>query len=183
MLGERVLTKLLPHDTKSLALTSLLTALGVALAPFLWFPFLTTRAFPIQHMINAIGAILLGPIWAMIIAVLVGTIRNILGIGTLYAFPGGVPGALVVGLIYLLTRRSKNRFLSLSAAFFEPVGTVFIGATIARYVVAPLIGDPRLLGTALAVLWSGWAVSSITGAIIGYVLLLALARYGFKLRR
>jgi len=167
---------------KKIALVSVLSALGVVMAPFLWFPFLTTKAFPGQHMINALTGVLLGPLWAAIAALFIGIIRNVLGIGTVYAFPGGIPGGIVVGIAYwLLKRFRKTGKTALVAAFCEPIGTVFIGATLALYLVAPWIGDVRLLSQlkegpliALLTLWSGWALSSVSGSILGFVILLAL---------
>lgn len=173
---------------KKLALLSVLSALGVVIAPFLWFPFLTTKAFPGQHMINVISGILLGPLWATAAALFIGIIRNALGTGTVYAFPGGIPGGFIVGLVYWILKRLKRTGkTALIAAFFEPIGTVFVGATLSLYLVAPLIGDVRLLSqleegplVVLLVLWSGWAVSSVLGSIIGFAVLLGLNRIGIS---
>jgi len=167
---------------KKMALASAFSALGIAIAPFLWFPFLTTRAFPGQHMINALAGVLLGPLWAAAVALFIGVIRNVLGMGTVYAFPGGIPGGIVVGLIYgLLRRLGRKKKTTLVAALFEPIGTVLIGATLTLYLFAPWIGDMKLLSElqqsqliALLTLWFGWAVSSVSGSVIGFVVLLAL---------
>ncbi len=169
---------------RKLSLLTALTALGVIIAPLLWFPFLTTKAFPGQHMINALAGVLLGPWWGAAAAILIGLIRNFLGIGTIYAFPGGVPGAIVVGLAYLLTRRSRNPFLKYSAALAEPIGTVLIGGTLSIFLIAPAVGDLRLLGMIeeygvyqlLPIFWAGWAASSVPGAVLGYAVLIALDR-------
>ncbi len=171
---------------KKIALASVFSALGVVIAPFLWFPFLTTRAFPGQHMVNVIAGVLLGPSLAAIVALFIGIIRNALGIGTIYAFPGGIPGAITVGFAYqLLKKLGKRGRTALFAALFEPVGTVFIGATLTLYLFAPWLGDIRLLSqlekgplVALLTLWSGWAVSSVPGSVIGLLLLLVLQRVG-----
>jgi energy coupling factor transporter S component ThiW len=167
---------------RKIALASVLSALGVVMAPFLWFPFLTTKAYPGQHMINALTGVLLGPLWAAVTAIFIGIIRNALGIGTIYAFPGGIPGGVIVGTVYwLLKKMKKSGKTLLSSALFEPFGTVFIGATMALYLVAPWIGDVRLLSqlekgpwVALLILWSGWALSSISGSILGFIALLVL---------
>jgi len=169
---------------RKLSLLTALTALGAIIAPLLWFPFLTTKAFPGQHMINALAGVLLGPWWGAAAAILIGLIRNFLGIGTIYAFPGGVPGAIVVGLTYLLTRRSRNPLLKYSAALAEPIGTVLIGGTLSIFLIAPAVGDLRLLGMIeeygayqlLPIFWAGWAASSVPGAILGYVILITLDR-------
>jgi len=169
---------------RRITLLTVFTALGVALSPITWFQFLTTKAYPTQHLINALTGVILGPWWGMLTALLIGIIRNMIGVGTLYAFPGGVPGALIVGLAYMITSRSRNRFLRYSAALMEPVGTILIGGTISVFILAPAIGDVRILGVLeqrgalefLPIFWLGWALSSIPGSILGYMILLALDR-------
>jgi len=160
------------------------------MAPFTWFFFLGTKAFPGQHFINALAGVILGPYWASLAALMVGAMRNILGIGTIFAFPGGIPGALIVGLAYELTKRFRNRLLRYSAALLEPVGTVVIGASASLLILAPLVGWKPLLvsveryGVLLALwtLWGGWAISSVSGSVLGYVVLLGLDRAGVLVR-
>jgi energy coupling factor transporter S component ThiW len=172
--------------TKRISLFIVIVSLGIIIAPLLWFPFFTTKAYPGQHLINALAGVMLGPWWAAAAAILIGIVRNILGIGTIYAFPGGIPGGVVVGLVYLVTRRSKRPAIRYLAALAEPIGTVLIGGTLSLAVIAPIIGDPRLLGAVeqyglwrfLPVFWSGWALSSIPGSVAGYLVLLALDRIG-----
>jgi len=171
---------------RRITLLTVFTALGVALSPITWFQFLTTKAYPTQHLINALTGVILGPWWGMLTALLIGIIRNMIGVGTLYAFPGGVPGALIVGLAYMITSRSRNRFLRYSAALMEPIGTVLIGGTISIFILAPAIGDVKILGVLeqrgalefLPIFWLGWALSSVPGSILGYMILLALDRSG-----
>ncbi len=177
--GERGLTL-------NLILAACLTALGVAIAPFFYFPFLGTRAFPGQHLINALTGVILGPWWGALVAVLIGIVRNLLGVGTIFAFPGGIPGAIVVGLAYGAMRRFKGRRFRYAAALFEPLGTVLIGATFSLFLVAPIIGWRPLLSLieglgplpALLTLWFGWSISSVTGSAMGYIVLLILDRVG-----
>jgi len=172
--------------TKRISLFIVLVSLGVIIAPLFWFPFFTTKAYPGQHMINSLAGVMLGPWWAAAAAILIGFIRNILGIGTIYAFPGGIPGGVIVGITYLLMRRFKRPAIKYLAVLTEPIGTVLIGGTLSLAVIAPIIGDPRLLGAMgqygfwyfLPIFWSGWALSSIPGSIIGYIILLALDRIG-----
>lgn len=157
------------------AIASLLAAVGVVIAPFMWFPFLATKAYPGQHMINSITGVLLGPLWAALVAVIVGIIRMSLGIGTIYSIPGGVPGALMVGIFaYLLEKVRLKREL---AAFTEPIGTIFIGATIAVYVFAPWLGHEKMIGALLPV-YGAWALSCIPGAILGFLVLEGLRHAG-----
>jgi len=174
---------------KKLALVIVFSALGVALAPFSWFEFLGSKAYPTQHMINAVLGVLVGPLWAVIAAIIIGAIRNVFGIGTFYAFPGGIPGGIVVGIVYWLLKHLKvSGKARLISALAEPLGTVLIGAPIALFLIAPWIGTQKLLdltlkeGALLAFLifGAGWALSCVSGSIIGFVLLLILNRVGIN---
>jgi len=160
-------------NIKKVSLATILIALGVVLASFLWFPVLDSKAFPGQHLINVVGAVLLGPLWAAFIALCIGLIRMSLGLGTIFSMPGGIPGGVVVGLFYLLLRRYLGRYADL-AALTEPLGTIFIGGTLAVYIFAPIVGRTMLL----IPVWIGWALSSVSGAIIGFVVLEVLRAAG-----
>lgn len=165
-----------------LTLNSFFTALGVILSP-IWIPILASKAFPGQHLINALAGVILGPIDAAIIAILVGIIRNMYGVGTIYAFPGGIPGGVVVGVAYMFLSRvanpSRARLISL---WMEPIGTVIIGATLSIYIVAPWIGDVAMLSKLEALgtipLYVGWTLSSLSGVFIAFIVILVLDRGG-----
>ena len=87
-------------DTRKVAYAVVLVAIGVALAPYTSFPIGIAKVNPTQHFVNVLGAVLLGPWWAMTIAGVIGVIRNVMGVGTLLAFPGGMIGALLAGFLY-----------------------------------------------------------------------------------
>lgn len=174
---------------KRLALMIVFSALGVATSPYTWFYIYGTKANPIQHMINAILGVLAGPLWAAAAAVFIGAIRNMLGVGTIYAFPGGIPGGLVVGSVYWLLKRLKiSESKRLVAALTEPVGTVLIGAPLALFLVAPWIGDQKTLSlissqgllSAFLTFGFGWALSCIPGSTIGFSILLILRKIGIS---
>lgn len=151
--------------TKKISLASVLIALTVALSGF-YVPIGTTKVFPAQHMINGVAGVLLGPWWAALMATGTGTIRNILGLGTLYAYPGGIPGALVVGILH---RYFKETDL---AALSEPIGTVIIGATLSALILAPVQGH----NLTIWFFWTAFAASSIPGSVLGYIVLKAMRR-------
>lgn len=168
---------------KKIALVSVFSALGVVIAPFAWFEFLGTKANPTQHMVNALLGVLVGPFWAATAAVVIGIIRNALGVGTFYAFPGGIPGGIVVGVVYWLLKHFKiGQKIRLASALTEPIGTVLIGATLALYLVAPWIGTESLLDlmtkegplVAFLIFGAGWILSSVSGSVIGFIILLIL---------
>jgi energy coupling factor transporter S component ThiW len=159
---------------RKLVTAGVLSALGVVISPLLSFPILAFKVYPGQHMINAISGVLLGPWWAALISIIVGTMRIAIGTGTIFAYPGGIPGALVVGFFSWLFRRLRVR--KELAALSEPLGTVFIGGTIATLIVAPMVGRSILLTAT----WVTWAMSSVPGSIAGYLILEGLRRIGIE---
>ncbi len=167
--------------TRKVVVVGVLSALGVIISPYFWFPVLASKAYPGQHMLNAVAGVLLGPWWASLIAIIVGTIRIMLGVGTIYAYPGGIPGAFVVGLVaQALKRLAKGKWVEL-AAFTEPVGTVLIGATISVYIFAPALGHAKM-AWALIPVWFSWSLSSVPGCVIGYLVLMSLKKVGIDWR-
>ncbi|MGH3089082.1 MAG: energy coupling factor transporter S component ThiW [Rubrobacteraceae bacterium] len=153
--------------TRTLVLAALFAAIGVLLSSFA-VPVGGARVLPFQHAINAVAGVLLGPWWAAGSALVTAAIRFSLGTGSLFAFPGSPFGAIVVGLAYMLIKRDE-------AALFEPVGTVLIGATLGALLISPFIGEAAGGYAALAI---SFALSSIPGAVVGYLVLKALRRAG-----
>lgn len=157
-------------ETRKVAQAVILVAIGVALAPFTWIPIGISKINPTQHMVNVIGAILLGPWWAVTVAAVIGVIRNALGVGTLLAFPGGMIGAFIAGYVYKLLR---NIYL---AALGEIIGTGIIGALVSVWLVAPVfMGKTMAVGT-IIIAFSG---STILGSIIGLGAVKLLERAGY----
>ncbi len=54
--------------THRLVLMAVLVAIGTATAGTLWFPAGVAKAYPVQHAINVLAAVLLGPMDAMAVA-------------------------------------------------------------------------------------------------------------------
>src|SRR5699024_9727296 len=114
----------------------------------------------VQHMVNVLAAVLLGPFPAVLIAFLTSLLRVMLGLGTVVAFPGSIIGAFLAGMLYTHFGR---KFLAMTG---EIVGTGVFGSLfsvrLAHLVVRSTLG-------ALAVLPS-FLVSSMPRAILGYVI-------------
>jgi energy-coupling factor transport system ATP-binding protein len=156
-------------QTRKVAQAVILVAIAVALSPF-FIPIGITKCYPAQHMVNVIGAVLLGPWYALTVATVAGIIRNALGVGTIFAFPGGMIGAFLAGWAYRLW---KNIYL---AALSEIVGTGILGATVSALLVGPIfLGKTMALGTFII----AFSASTIAGSIIGVVGLLILKRAGY----
>lgn len=154
-------------ETKKIAGAVVLTAIAVVFS-YAFFPVGPTKIYPFQHMVNAISGIFLGPLYAMAVATAAGILRNMLGTGTIFAFPGGIPGALIVGLVYhYLWRRDY-------AALTEPIGTA-IGAVISGVIVAPMIGREM----SITIFLIAFLASSIPGAILGFIIVRGLRKSGF----
>jgi energy coupling factor transporter S component ThiW len=158
--------------TRKVALAATLAAIAVALSPIVTFPLPLATPYPIQHMVNAIAGVLLGPWYAVLIAITAGAIRYMLGTGTIHAFPGGIFGGLVVGLIYRYAWKKDY------AALLEPIGTVIIGAALSAYLFGPLAAQTGLRGSAgtyyaFIILF---APSSIPGSILGFIILKIIRR-------
>ena len=101
---------------------ALLAAAGVLLSPVFSFPLGVTRAFPLQHMINIFLAVLCGTRYGVSAAFTTSVIRNIIGSGSLLAFPGSMIGAFLSGYLYSRTKKLW------AAVLGEFAGTSLIGA-------------------------------------------------------
>ena len=95
-------------QTRDVARAAVMVALAVALSPF-FIPVGVAKCYPAQHMINVMAAAMLGPVPALLVAFMAALARNVLGLGTLLAFPGGMFGALLAGLAYRAFRRPFGR--------------------------------------------------------------------------
>ncbi len=155
-------------STRRLALAGLFAALAVLLSLFA-VPVGGARVLPFQHAINAVAGVMLGPWWAAGSALVAAGLRISFGLGTPFALVGSPFGAIAVGLVYRYWRRDE-------AALFEPVGTVLVGAPLGAILISPFL-DLGAAGGAVALMIS-FALSSIPGAILGYVLLKALRKAG-----
>ena len=146
--------------TKKLILMAMFVAIGVAGSAFVYFPAGIARAYPIQHAINVIAAVLFGPGPAVLIAFLTGVVRILTGTGSLLAFPGGMIGALLAGLMY---------------AKFGKVWLAAIGEVVGTGIIASLVAVPYaqlFLGTEFGALFfvPPFFISSLSGAVLGVVL-------------
>ena len=147
--------------TKNIARAVILVAIAVALSPF-FIPVGISKCFPAQHMVNILAAVMLGPWYAVVIALVAGIIRNILGLGTLLAFPGGMIGAFLAGLAY---QAFRNVYL---AGLGEILGTGLLGALVSAWIVGPIFMGKSM---AVATLIIAFSVSTLGGTIIGILAL------------
>ncbi len=143
-----------------LVLSGMFVALAVVLSTFS-IPVGGSKCFPIQHMVNVLAAVFLGPWYGVGIAFCTSLIRNILGTGTLLAFPGSMIGALCCGLVYKHTGKLSLTYVA------EVIGTGILGGLLAFPVAAFIMGKE----VALFVYVVPFLVSTIGGTVIAAVLI------------
>ena len=138
---------------------------GVAVA------FLASKCAPIQHMVNVLCAVLLGPWYGVGVAFGASLIRNLLGLGTIMAFPGSMCGALLCGLVYWKTR---NLPATLAGEVF---GTGIIGGLLSYPVAVAFMGV--VAGSiAFYAYVVPFLVSTVGGSILAGILVFTLQKSG-----
>ena len=83
---------------RKLCIAAVLTAICIATSTFS-IPVGASKCFPIQHLCNILAGVFLGPWYSVGMAFCASLIRNLIGTGTLLAFPGSMAGALLGGLL------------------------------------------------------------------------------------
>lgn len=165
--------------TKKIATAAIFVGVGIvlsALNPFGYFLIAGTKINPFVHFINAITGVLIGFTFSCLTALGIASLRFSIGIGTIHAFHGGLAGAVVVGTLSTLLRRKFPKFVEF-AAFLEPLGTIFIGGTIGQLIMP--FGDIFAIEGFLFY-WGLFAMSSIPGSLMGYIVLSVLEKTGIS---
>jgi energy coupling factor transporter S component ThiW len=161
------------NKTKKLCLAGILIAANVGCYLFS-IPVGPFKAAPWQHIVNVLAAVLLGPWYGVAMAFLASVLRNLLGLGTVFAFPGSMFGALLAGLAYWKAPKLWAAFAG------ELFGTGVLGALGAYAVAALFMGKPAADANAV---FAGYifpfALASAIGAAIAAVVLLALRKTKF----
>ena len=156
------------HTSKKLAFAGVLTAVAVV-GSLISFPILGSKCAPVQHMVNILSAVLLGPWWGLGIAFCASLIRNLLGLGSLMAFPGSMVGALCCGLVYAACKK-----LDLTCVA-EAFGTGVLGG-LAAYPVAKLLMGLEPAGMFVYIV--PFLISTVVGSILAFVLISGLEKSG-----
>ncbi|MBP1763117.1 MAG: thiW protein [Firmicutes bacterium] len=120
---------------RKLTFTALFIAVGVVSAHLVYIPVGVSRCFPVQHAINILLAVLLGTRYSVSAAFGTSVLRNLLGTGSLLAFPGSMIGAALSGFLY----KKTNHILG--AIIGEIVGTGILGGLVAYPIAKYLIGS------------------------------------------
>ncbi|MCI8713928.1 MAG: energy coupling factor transporter S component ThiW [Ruminococcus sp.] len=158
------------EQTRKLCIAGILCAVAVVGSMFS-IPIFGSKCAPVQHMVNILCAVLLGPWYGVGVAFAASLIRNILALGSLMAFPGSMLGALLCGIVYWKT---KNVPFTLLAEVF---GTAVLGGLCA-YPVAILFMGQKAGDIAFYAYVVPFFISTVGGAILSAIVLKAFQKTG-----
>ena len=152
---------------KKLAVAGMLAAVAVACSP-LSIPVGASRCYPVQHLVNVLAAVFLGPWYGFGMAFATSLVRNLLSTGSLLAFPGSMCGALLCGLVFAATKRVWATGLG------EVFGTAVLGGLLAWPIAVQLMGQEAAAVTYMLPFF----VSTAGGTILAAAFLAVLKRSG-----
>lgn len=155
-------------NIKKLTLTALFAAIAVVGSMFS-FPIFGSKCAPVQHLINVLGAVILGPGYAVEAAFVASLIRNLLGLGTFLAFPGSMCGAFLAGILYQYGKKLPLAYLG------EVFGTSVIGGMLSYPIAAFIMGNKA---AALFTFVLPFFVSTAGGTVIAIILVEAMRKSG-----
>lgn len=157
-------------NVTKLALTAMMTAVAVV-GSMLSFPVFASKCSPIQHIVNIMCAVFLGPAYGLTSAFLAALIRNLMGLGSLLAFPGSMFGALLCGIVYKYT---KNVWLTCVGEVF---GTAILGGLCAYPIAIAFMGQSAG-NIAFYAYILPFLISTSVGAIISAAVIFTMKRSG-----
>lgn len=155
---------MMQNKTSQLTVTAMLVALGVIGGSLFTFSIGVAKVAPMQHLINVVAGVLVGPWWALGQAFATSLIRNLFGTGTILAFPGSMIGAFLAGWAFRFTKRL------IGAVAGELIGTGILGAVVAYPVARLFLGAQG----ALWVFIPSFLMSALVGSLAGYLILKSL---------
>ncbi len=135
------------------------------------FPVFGSKCAPVQHMVNVICAVLLGPWYGLGAAFIASLLRNLLGLGSLLAFPGSMCGALICGLVYGKTKKL------LPTVIGEVIGTGVVGGLLAYPIAVTFMGADAA-SVAFYAYIVPFLISTVAGSLLAGALIFALDKNG-----
>ena len=154
--------------TKKLAYAGIFTAIAVV-GSLISIPIAGSKCAPVQHMVNILAAIILGPGWGLGIAFCSSLLRNAMGLGSLMAFPGSMVGAVCCGLVYKLCKKIAPTCIA------EALGTGILGGLCAYLIAKAFMG---LEPAGLYVYIIPFLISTVVGSILAFILASILKKNG-----
>ena len=155
-------------NLKKLTAAGMMAAIGVCLSAFS-IPVGASKCFPIQHLLNVLAGVFLGPGYAAGVAFSASLIRNLMGTGTLLAFPGSMAGAFLCAVLYQKTGKMWTAFAG------ELAGTGILGGILCYPVAKLLLGNQE---AAIFTYVLPFSISTAGGCIMAAMLLGVLYKSG-----
>lgn len=156
------------QNVRKLCMAGILCAVAVVGSLFS-VPVFGSKCAPVQHMVNILCAVLLGPWYGVGVAFCASLIRNLMGLGSLLAFPGSMFGALLCGVVYWKT---KNTWLTYIAEVF---GTAILGG-LAAYPIAIAFMGQSAGQIAFYAYIVPFLISTMGGAVLSAVIVESLKK-------
>lgn len=153
-------------NIRKLTVAGMMVAVGVVLSTF-YIPVGMSKCFPMQHLLNVLSGVFLGPYYALGFAFCTALIRNLMGTGSLLAFPGSMVGAFCCGMLYRYVKKLP------AAVAGEVIGTGIIGGMLCFPVARFLLGNTE---AALFTYVIPFLVSTAGGSALAAVLLAILCK-------
>ena len=158
------------NQTIRLSVAGILVAVAVV-GSLVSFPVFASKCSPVQHMVNVVCGVLLGPWYALGAGFLAALIRNLFGLGSLLAFPGSMCGSLLCGFVWKYTQKLPPTLLG------EVLGTGVIGGLLAYPVAVAFMGvSSASIGFTAYVV--PFLISTVAGSIMAGVIIFALQKNG-----
>lgn len=155
-------------DLKKMTVTAIFAAIAVVGSLFS-FPVFGSKCAPVQHMVNVLCAVTVGPWWGLAQAFIASLIRNLLGLGSPLAFPGSMCGALLGGLLYKYGKKLPFAYVG------EIAGTGIIGGMLSYPIAYFVMGNQA---AALFTFVVPFLISTCGGTIIAMVITLPMQKSG-----
>ena len=155
-------------NLKKLTLTAIFAAIAVVGSLFS-FPVFGSKCAPVQHLVNILCAVTVGPWWGLAQAFTASVTRNLLGLGSPLAFPGSMCGALLGGLLYRYGKKLPFAYLG------EVFGTGILGGMLSYPVAYFVMGNQA---AAIFTFVVPFLISTCGGTILAIVLTMPLNKTG-----
>lgn len=147
------------HTLRKTVTAAMLVALTVSMSSFA-IPIGASKCYPVQHLVNVVCAVFLGPAYGVMAAFCTSLIRNLMGTGSLLAFPGSMVGAFLCGMIYKKTQNLPLTYIG------EVVGTGFLGGMLCFPVATLIMGKEVAIFTYVIPFFMSTACGTIMAAIL-----------------
>lgn len=155
-------------NVKKIALTAIFAAIAVV-GSTISFPVFGAKCAPVQHLVNILCAVFLGPWYGLAAAFIASVIRNMTGLGSLLAFPGSMCGALLAGLLYQWKKKLPLAYIG------EVAGTALIGGMLSYPIALFAMGNES---AALFTFVVPFLISTCGGTLVAVILTLAMDHSG-----